>query len=131
MSVKSERGAFGEGYVAERLQKEGYIIKDNGGFIADAQRQCVNSIIQGSSADITKSALIKLYNDPELTRLGYKSLLTVHDEIIGMCPRENMKEVSERMSMIMINAAAEKISVPMKCDVEITERWYGDVISVD
>lgn len=28
MSVKSERGAFGEGYVAERLQKEGYIIKE-------------------------------------------------------------------------------------------------------
>ena len=28
MSVKSERGAFGEGYVAERLQNEGYIIKE-------------------------------------------------------------------------------------------------------
>lgn len=117
--------------IKAQAKEEGYVIKDNGGFIADAQRQCVNSIIQGSSADITKSALIKLYTDPELTRLGYKNLLTVHDEIIGMCPRENMKEVSERMSMVMINAAAEKISVPMKCDVEITERWYGDVISVD
>lgn len=28
MSVKSERGAFGEGYVAERLTAEGYIIKE-------------------------------------------------------------------------------------------------------
>lgn len=117
--------------IKKQALEEGYAIKDNGGFIADAERQCVNSVIQGSSADITKSALIKLYNDPMLTKLGYKSLLTVHDEIIGMCPRENMKQVAEEMSRVMINAAAEKISVPMKCDVEVTERWYGEVISVD
>lgn len=116
--------------IKAQAKEEGYIIKDNGGFIADAQRQCVNSIIQGSSADITKSALIKLFNDPILTELGYKNLLTVHDEIIGMCPRENMSKVADRMSHVMVNAAAEKIDVPMSCDVEITERWYGDVITV-
>lgn len=107
---------------------EGYSIKDNGGFIADAQRQCVNSIIQGSSADITKCALIQLHDDKVLKELGYKNLLTVHDEIIGTCPKENMKQVSDRMAEVMISAAAEKISVPMSCDCEVTERWYGEVI---
>lgn len=117
--------------VKAQALEEGYKLIDNGGKIADAERQCVNSVIQGSSADITKTALIKLYNDPILTKLGYKSLLTVHDEIIGQCPRENVKEVAERMSYVMINAAAEKIKVPMKCDVEITERWYGETLEID
>lgn len=117
--------------IKAQAKAEGYIIKDNGGFIADAQRQCVNSVIQGSSADITKLALIKLHKDEMLTKLGYKSLLTVHDEIIGMCPKENMKEVAKEMSRVMINAAAEKILVPMKCDVEVTERWYGETINID
>lgn len=110
--------------------EEGYEIKDNGGFIADAQRQCVNSIIQGSSADITKSAMIQLHHDPVLKELGFKLLLTVHDEVIGMCPRETVAQVAPRMSQVMIEAAAERISVPMKCDVEITERWYGDQLEI-
>lgn len=116
--------------IKQQAKEEGYIIKDNGGFIADAQRQCVNSIIQGSSADITKSAMIKLHHDLVLKELGFKLLLTVHDEVIGMCPRENVAKVSPRMSEVMINVAAERISVPMSCDVEVTERWYGEQLDI-
>ena len=111
-------------------KERGISIKDNGGFIADAERQCINSVIQGSSADMTKLAMIAIGNDEQLKSLGCKLLLQVHDEVIAECPEQYAKVCSERLSQLMIQAAASKISVPMKCDAEITRVWYGEVIEV-
>ena len=111
-------------------KERGYSIKDNGGFIADAERQCINSIIQGSSADMTKLAMIAIGNDQFLKERKCQLLLQVHDEVIAECPEEYAKECAERLSQLMIGAAASKISVPMKCDAEITRVWYGDTIDL-
>ena len=83
----------------------------------------------GSAADITKIAMIRIGQNEELKQLGYKMLFPVHDEIIAECPFENRKRCAELMSQIMIDSAAEKIDVPMKCDVEIFAYWYGPDIS--
>lgn len=111
-------------------KQRGISIKDNGGFIADAERQCINSIIQGSSADMTKLAMISIGNDEFLKQKQCKLLLQVHDEVIAECPEEYAKECSERLSQLMIQAAAEKVSVPMKCDAEITRVWYGEPLDI-
>lgn len=116
--------------IKDQLKQQGIIVKDNGGKIADASRQCVNSIIQGTSADMTKLAMINIHKDKLLNEWGFKLLLQVHDEVIGECPIENAKKCADRLSEIMINSAKEKISVPMKCDAEITKVWYGDVLEV-
>lgn len=108
----------------------GISIKDNGGFIADAERQCINSVIQGSSADMTKLAMIAIGNDEYLKEKNCQLLLQVHDEVIAECPAIYAKECAARLSELMINAASSKISVPMKCDAEITRVWYGDPIEV-
>ena len=52
--------------IKDQAKAEGILIKDNGGKIADAQRQCLNSVIQGTAADMTKYAMIKVHNDAEL-----------------------------------------------------------------
>lgn len=111
-------------------KSRGISIKDNGGFIADAERQCINSVIQGSSADMTKLAMIAIGNDKVLKEMDCRLLLQVHDEVIAECPEQYAKECADRLSQLMIGAAASKISVPMKCDAEITRVWYGDVIDV-
>lgn len=116
--------------IKEQLKQQGIIVTDNGGKIAEASRQCVNSIIQGSSADMTKKAMIAIDTDPLLDQWGFHLLLQVHDEVIGECPIENAKACAERLSYLMIKSAQEKISVPMKCDAEITKVWYGDVIEL-
>ncbi len=116
--------------IKQQAKQQGIMIRDNGGKIADAERQCVNSVIQGSSADMLKIAMIKVHSSKELNNLGFKLLLQVHDELIGECPRENAKQVSEIFTSIMIDAAKEKISVPMKCDAEIVERWYGEAVDL-
>lgn len=115
--------------IIEQAKIEGIDIIDNSKYIADAGRQVVNSTIQGSAADITKIAMIRIGQNEELKQLGYKMLFPVHDEIIAECPFENRKRCAELMSQIMIDSAAEKIDVPMKCDVEIFAYWYGPDIS--
>lgn len=116
--------------IKAKAKNEGILIKDNGGYIAEATRQCVNSRIQGSAADQTKLAMILVGNDKKLKELGFKLLLAVHDELIGECPRENAKEVADRFSMLMVEAAKDLV-VPSKCDVEITECWYGEPLQLD
>lgn len=111
-------------------KERGISIKDNGGFIADAERQCINSVIQGSSADMTKLAMIAIHEDEYLRERNCKLLLQVHDEVIAECPEEYARECADRLSYLMVSAAKSKISVPMKCDAEITHVWYGEPIDV-
>lgn len=124
------RGRQQQQKVKELAEQEGYTIKDNRGFIEDAKRQCVNSIIQGSAADMTKLTMIKIYNDEELNKLGYKLIIPVHDEVLGICPRENAKAVRDRLEYIMVHIVDGKFKIPMKCDIEVTERWYGEGIEI-
>lgn len=67
---------------------------------------------------MTKIAMVIIGNNQELKDLGFKMLFPVHDELIAECPFENRKRCAELMSKLMIASGAEKISVPMKCDVE-------------
>ena len=115
--------------IAQALSEYGIIIKDNGAKIADAQRQCVNARIQGSAADMSKLAMIKIGNDKKLKELGFRLLIPVHDELIGECPKENISEVSERFSKLMSEAAGDRLHIPISCDVEVTECWYGTPIT--
>lgn len=79
---------------------------------------------------MTKLAMIAIGNDEFLKERKCQLLLQVHDEVIAECPEEYAKECAERLSQLMIGAAASKISVPMKCDAEITRVWYGDTIEL-
>lgn len=115
--------------IFEEANAEGIWIIDNGAKIADAERQCVNARIQGSAADMSKLAMIAVGNDARLKELGFRLLIPVHDELIGECPEENMVECKERFAMLMSKAAESKLTIPIKCDVEVTRCWYGETVS--
>ena len=112
----------------EDLKAGGIEVRNNTGFISKAERQCVNARVQGGAATITKLAMIAVDADPCLKALNFNLLLCIHDELIGECPRENAEKVAERLSQLMINAAAEVCSVPMKCDTTVTSRWYEEKV---
>lgn len=116
--------------IFEEANKEGIWIIDNGAKIADATRQCVNARIQGSAADLTKLAMIKLNKSEELQSLGFKLLIPVHDEIIAECPKENVEKCSSLLASIMSEAAESILDMPVKCDVEITKQWYGEPLQI-
>lgn len=99
-------------------------VTDNTGIIAKAERQSVNSIVQGGAATLTKMAMRNLYFDEELRKLDFHMLITVHDEILGECPEENAEAVAERMSQVMIDTSKPYMNVPMSTDMDIGPRWY-------
>ena len=111
--------------ILESLKAQGINVTDNSRKVLDAERQCVNSRVQGSSADLTKLAMIELYNNQELKDLGFKMLIPVHDEIIAECPVENSARCAELMSQCMLHAGRD-LCVPLKCDTDAFYRWYGD-----
>lgn len=113
--------------IQQALAEDNIQIKENSLKIADAERQTVNSIIQGSAGDMVKRASILCYNDKRLQDMDCHILIWVHDEIISTAPikyaRECAKIIDENMKK-----AADKLVVPMKTDFEITKIWYGEEI---
>ena len=107
-------------------EKNGITIIDNGAFISQAERQCVNSRIQGGAASMTKVSMRKIFDDKELNELDAHLVLQIHDEVIVECPAENADKVIERLTYVMRNAVADKVSVPFKCDGYKVTRWYED-----
>lgn len=110
--------------IKQEAEKDDVLLTSNTGKIALAERQSTNAIIQGSSATITKTAMINVEKNEELKKLGFKLLLSIHDELIGECPAENAEEVGNILSKIMVDATKGKLDVPFKCDAEISEYWY-------
>lgn len=115
----------------EKAKADGISITDNRGYINRALRQCLNARIQGTAASMTKAAMILIDKDKELNDLGFKLLITVHDEVFGECPRENAERASERLSELMVEAAKSKCECKFKCDGYVVSRWYEDEFSAE
>lgn len=92
--------------------------------ITEATRQCVNSIVQGSAAEMTKMAMIKLENNEEWKAIGGRFLLPVHDELIAEVPIEYSERGGQLLSSLM-SEAGSFLPFPISCDVTTTVRWYG------
>ena len=114
--------------VFELANSEGIYVIDN--TMDKDTTKVVNARIQGSAADLTKLAMIKLYQNERLKELGFRLLIPVHDELIAECPEENAKECSELLAKIMSDAAEDILKMPIKCDVEVTKCWYGESIEI-
>jgi DNA polymerase-1 len=97
------------------------ILSSNHGLRMGAERQAVNSLIQGSAADLIKLAMIRLNNLlPDDIRL----ILSVHDEIVVLAPEERAEEAVEYMKEAMLGEGIQKLlRVPLTSDVKIVDRW--------
>ncbi len=86
----------------------------NKGLIAAYEREAVNSIFQGSAADIIKKAMVDIKKEFPSSKM----LLQIHDELIFEI--EDKKEAKEYQK-IMENAV--KLKVPLKVDISFAKRW--------
>ena len=78
----------------------------------------MNALIQGSSADITKSAMIKIYEAGLLDEIDLK--LTVHDELDFSV--EPLKQKCFDESLQIMKTCVD-LKVPLKVDVEKGLNW--------
>ena len=108
----------------KELAEEHIKVINNRKKIQKAQRKIVNSIIQGSAADTTKLAMLKVANDPVLKELGGVMINVIHDEILMECPIEHYEECGKRLAALMCEAASF-LPFSIKCDVTTSYRWSG------
>lgn len=84
-----------------------------------AERQTVNSKIQGSAADIIKLAMIKIEKDLEGTGAGM--IIQVHDELVITSPVKEAEKVKDIVQYDMENIV--KLRVEVIADPAIVNRW--------
>ena len=106
-------------------------IRDNSGFIAQAERQVLYSRFQGSSADMTKKAIVAISKNERLKELGFNMIVPIHDEIIAQCPYANIKECKKLFTHEMSNAGSDKVDLNITVDPAISFVWDGDPVRVD
>ncbi len=115
-----ENGYVSTMYNRKRMIPE--ITNPNKSVQALGERIAMNTPVQGSSADIIKIAMVRVYNRLKREGLSARLILQVHDELIVEAPLDEREKVRTILTDEMQNAAV--LSVPLKVDVHIGKNWY-------
>jgi len=113
-----------QGYVQTILGRRRYlpeINSPNRNIKEAAERMAINMPVQGTSADIIKAAMVKLFKEMKDRELKSLLLLQVHDELIFEVPDEELKIMKELVSRIM--ATALVLDVPLEVDLKTGNNW--------
>ncbi len=90
---------------------------------AQAQRFVVNTVIQGSAADLIKVAMINIYSRIEKEDLPVKLILQIHDELVFELPKAEAQKHAKWITEEMTGAI--KLSVPLKVDITSGPTWLS------
>jgi len=93
---------------------------------SSAEREAINSPIQGSAADITKAAMLNIEKCPRLNELGAQMINQIHDEIVCEVPEEHAEEARAIMQDYMEHPFGDEewpLCVPCPAEVLIVDRW--------
>ncbi len=88
---------------------------------AQAERFAVNTVIQGSAADLIKIAMITIQRKIEKENLPVKMLLQVHDELVFELPAAEAEKHASWIRKEMTEAI--KLDVPLKVDISYGPTW--------
>ncbi|TAE46496.1 MAG: DNA polymerase I [Bacteroidetes bacterium] len=86
-----------------------------------AERNAINSPIQGTAADVIKLAMIRIHK--ALKEASQRSFMTlqVHDELVFDVHREEVDMVRELVREHMLHAV--QLDVPMEVEIGVGENW--------
>ncbi|MHC4883224.1 MAG: DNA polymerase, partial [Planctomycetota bacterium] len=91
---------------------------------SQAERLAINTVIQGSAADLIKMAMIHIQRRIEKDELPVKMILQIHDELVFELPKTEADKHAEWISQEMTSAI--ELDVPLKVDVAIGPNWLTD-----
>ena len=93
----------------------------NGMVRSSAERNAINTPVQGSAADIIKLSMIKINKELKKHSLKSKLILQVHDELVFDVPQEEVDLIKKIIIENMENAY--KLKVPLIVDLGIGNNW--------
>ena len=86
-----------------------------------AERMAVNTVIQGTAAEIMKLAMISIRAEIEKRKMRSRMLLQVHDEVIFEVEKGEEQEMESLVRSCM--EGAYKLSVPLRASIEFGSSW--------
>lgn len=116
----TEKNGYTETFFGRRRIIEG-INSKNKNIRSQAERMAVNSVIQGTAAEIIKKVMIELYRylkDKE----GISLLLQVHDELIFEIEKDKVEMYKKDIEDIMKNSVKFE-DVPLEINTNIGINW--------
>ncbi len=113
-----------EGFVTTLMGRRRYIPEINSKNMSIrqfAERQAVNTPIQGTASDLIKLAMIEISGQIKDKGLKSKMILQIHDELVFDLPVDELdiltRLVKERMEQV------KKLDVPIKIDMKKGKNW--------
>jgi DNA polymerase-1 len=94
----------------------------NGQTRAMGERLALNTIVQGTAADVMKLAMIEVAGAMAATDLKTEMILTIHDELLFEGPKSEQKELSELVERGMIAPWGER-QPPLAVDIGTGRTW--------
>ena len=112
------------GYVETILKRKRYLPEINSRnaiLRSSAERNAINTPVQGSAADIIKLSMIKIDHEFEKRSLSSKLLLQVHDELVFDVHLSEIDIVKKIIIDNMENVI--QMDVPLKVDIGFGDNW--------
>ena len=113
-----------QGYAVTLFGRKRYlpdIVSHNATVRSFAERNAVNSPIQGTAADIIKMAMVGISNRLKAEGLQTKMIMQVHDELNFNVPVNEVDRVKEIVVSEMQNVV--HLTVPLIADCGVGENW--------
>ena len=113
-----------KGYVMTLLQRRRYIpdiVSRNMAVRQFAQRQAINTPVQGTAADLIKLAMIRIFEEMNNRQLRSRMIITVHDELVFDVPEDEKDELIPLVREYMENTLS--LDVPIKVSIKYGRNW--------
>ena len=113
-----------KGYAVTLLGRRRYlrdITSRNGTTRQSAERNAINTPVQGSAADLIKLAMVRVHKELKQRRLKTKMVLQIHDELLFDVPKEEVGAVRDLVKAAMTTVL--DIGVPLEVSVGVGDTW--------
>lgn len=117
---KAKSKGFAETILGRRRPIEGLTSK-NRQQISLGERLAVNTVVQGSAADLIKKAMIELHRVYLNGELQARMLVQVHDELVFDIHKGQVEQESQLIRNIMEHAL--ELEIPVVVDIETGSNW--------
>jgi DNA polymerase-1 len=88
-----------------------------------AERNAINSPIQGSAADMIKLAMIRVHKEMKKKHWDSKMILQVHDELVFDATEAELPALKELILNCMKSALVLPNGVPVEAEIGVGKNW--------
>jgi DNA polymerase-1 len=119
--------------IQEDVKKQGFVetilrrrrifdyVNANGMQKSAFMRESINTVFQGSSADLIKLSMLKIEEYMQKEQIDGVMLLQIHDELIFEIQEEIVEDIANRFKSMM--ESIMELDIPLVCSVSIGDSW--------